>query len=252
MGDMIRTVIIEDEPSIRKELEWYIKQEPDFELLGMVADVQDAISFIQSVRPQLVLMDIQLTDGTAFDILNQLGDIDFHIIFITAYNHFAIKAIKYGALDYLLKPIVETELKAALQRIRRLNSQALAQQQQQITVARSQKTEGDLNSHIVLNTMEYLQVLQLKDIIYCQSVGGYTNIFLASGKKVMISKPLKFYDEILPEKWFLRPHQSYLVNILCVDKFLKSGLLILKDKTEIPVSGRRKDYTIQRISNMRS
>lgn len=249
---MIRTLIIEDEPAVRKEIEWLIQQEPDFNLIGTATSVAEALILIKSTNPELILMDIQLTDGTAFDILNQLEAICFRIIFITAYNHFAVKAIKYGALDYLLKPLDETELKIALAKIISEGKTGLIHQHQQISLLKAQSGSGDsdLESRIVLHTLEFLQVLQLKEIIYCQSEGGYTNFFLSEGRRIMISKPLKYYDELLPEKWFLRPHQSYLVNVLYVDKFLKSGIIVLKDKKEIPVSGRRKDYIIQHINHI--
>ena len=249
---MIRTLIIEDEPAVRKEIEWLLQKQSNFNLIGAATNVADALVLIKSTTPELVLMDIQLTDGTAFDILNQLEEINFKIIFITAFNHFAVKAIKYGALDYLLKPLDESEFQAALTKIVEDGANGLAQQQQQLSILKSQSLniDGNLESRIVLHTLEFLQVLQLKEIVYCQSEGGYTNFFLTEGRKIMISKPLKFYDELLPEKWFLRPHQSYLVNVLFVDKFLKSGTIILKDKTEIPVSSRRKDYIIQHINHI--
>ena len=114
----MRTLVIEDEPAVRKEIEWLVNQEQEFSLLGTASNVHDALILIKATKPELVLMDIQLADGTAFDILNSLPEISFNIIFITAYNHFAIKAIKYGALDYLLKPLDETELKSALQKIK--------------------------------------------------------------------------------------------------------------------------------------
>jgi len=249
---MIRTLIIEDEPAVRKEIEWLVQKQSEFTLIGAATNVAEALILIKSTHPEVVLMDIQLTDGTAFDILNQLKDINFKIIFITAFNHFAVKAIKYGALDYLLKPLDENELQTALDKIVADGANGLVKQQQQISVLKSQSlnVEGDLESRIVLHTLEFLQVLQLKEIIYCQSEGGYTNFFLTEGRKIMISKPLKFYDELLPEKWFLRPHQSYLVNVRYVDKFLKSGTIILKDKTEIPVSSRRKEYIVQQINHM--
>lgn len=249
---MIKTLIIEDEPAVRKEIEWLVQQQSGLYLIGAATNVADALVIINSTKPELVLMDIQLTDGDAFDILNSLPDINFKIIFITAYNHFAVKAIKYGALDYLLKPLDETEFQLALAKVVEEGANGLAQQQEQISILKSQSvsTESDLESRLVLHTLEFLQVLQLKEIIYCQSEGGYTNFFLTEGRKIMISKPLKFYDELLPEKWFLRPHQSYLVNIMYVDKFLKSGTIVLKDKTEIPVSSRRKDYIIQHINHI--
>lgn len=246
----MRTLIIEDEPAVRKEIEWLVSQEKEFNLLGTASNVQDALVLIKATNPELVLMDIQLTDGTAFDILNSLPEINFNIIFITAYNHFAIKAIKYGALDYLLKPLDENELRDALHRIfKEQKSSAQLSQQLEIVKNVSEK-DSDLESRLILHTQEFLQVLQLKDIMYCQSDGGYTNFFLSEGRKLIISKPLKYYDELLPEKWFLRPHQSYLVNVLYVDKFLKIGTIVMKDKTEIPVASRRKEYIVQQINEI--
>ncbi|RZL45155.1 MAG: response regulator transcription factor [Pedobacter sp.] len=247
----MRTLIIEDEPAVRKEIEWLVNQEKEFNLLGTASNVHDALILIKATNPELVLMDIQLTDGTAFDILNSLSEISFNIIFITAYNHFAIKAIKYGALDYLLKPLDETELKEALHRLSKERKNASQLNEQLAVVKKSvADNEDDLDRRIVLHTQEFLQVLQLNEIMYCQSDGGYTNFFLSEGRKLIISKPLKYYDELLPEKWFLRPHQSYLVNVLYVDKFLKVGTIVMKDKTEIPVASRRKEYIVQHINEI--
>jgi len=248
----MRTLIIEDEPAVLKELEWLVNQEPQFNLLGTATNVKDALVLIKATGPELILMDIQLTDGTAFDILNQLNEISFKIIFITAYNHFAIRAIKFGALDYLLKPLDDMELKAVLHRLIAENANGNLHFEEQLAILKNtvEGKESDLESRIVLHTLEFLQVLQLKEILYCQSEGGYTTFFLTEGRKLMISKPLKFYDELLPEKWFLRPHQSYLVNILYVDKFLKVGTIVMKDKTEIPVASRRRDYIIQHINQI--
>ncbi|SEQ76340.1 LytR/AlgR family response regulator transcription factor [Pedobacter rhizosphaerae] len=249
---MIRTLIIEDEPAVRKELEWLLAQEKEFNYIGSATNVKDAVVLINATAPELILMDIQLTDGTAFDILDLIPEISFRIIFITAYNHFAVKAIKYGALDYLLKPLDENELISALHRMAREGEDALETQKKQLHILKSglAQNQNDLENRIVLHTLEYLQILQLKDIIYCQSDGGYTHFFLSEDRNIIISKPLKFYDELLPDKWFLRPHQSYLVNVRYVDKFLKSGTILLKDKTEIPVSSRRKELIINQINQI--
>lgn len=248
---MLRTLIIEDEPAVRKEIEWLVQEDSNCNLIGSATNVAEALILIQATNPELILMDIQLTDGTAFDILTQLTEIKFKIIFITAYNDFAVKAIKYGAIDYLLKPLDENELKLAITKIFKAKDHHQMHQTAQLSVvnAQLQRTENNLESRLVLHTLEFLQVLQLKEIIYCQSEGSYTTFFLSEGRKIMVSKPLKYYDELLPEKWFLRPHQSYLVNITFVDKFLKSGILLLKDQTEIPVSSRRKEYLMQQINN---
>ncbi|MCE7055201.1 LytTR family DNA-binding domain-containing protein [Algoriphagus sp. AGSA1] len=247
---MIRTLIIEDEPAIRKEIEWLIGKEEDLELCGSAANVATALELITRANPELVLMDIQLTDGTAFDVLGKMERIPFHIVFITAYDHYAIKAIKYGALDYLLKPLDETELQAALGKARREHLDETIQQQQ-VKIARSQleKNELDLKDQIVLHTMEYLQLLQLKEIIYCKSEGSYTTFILTDKREIMVSKPLKHYHELLPEKWFLRPHQSYLINTLYIDRYVKTGYILLKDKTSIPVSVRKKEVVLQKLMN---
>lgn len=248
---MYKVLIVEDEPAVRKELVWLVSQEKDLNLAGTATNVKEGAALIKENKPDLVLMDIQLTDGTAFDLLAELKAVTFKIIFITAYNHFAIKAIKYGAMDYLLKPLEETELKAAIEKFRQNAAQSQAEQQLQLAVASQLSTaEANPEHRIVLHSMDYLQVLQIKEIVYCMSDGSYTTFFLTENRKIMTSRPLKYYEELLPEQWFVRPHQSYLVNLNFVDKLLKSGLLILKNKTEVPVSIRKKDHIMHRLSHI--
>lgn len=247
---MIRTIILEDEPAVRKEMEWLMNQETDIELLGTAANVKDALLLIGSSSPDLVLMDIQLADGTAFDILQQLDKVPFHIIFITAYNHFAIKAIKYGALDYLLKPLDVNELHAALDKLRETGRHQTSDEQLAVLKRQSTPTEESLDNHLVLHTAEFIQVLQLREIMYCQADGSYTTFFFHDGRQMLVSKLLKHYDELLPERFFLRPHQSYLVNINCIDKVLKDGTIILKNGKEVPVSSRRKKYVLDRLTQL--
>lgn len=250
---MIRTIIIEDEPAIRKEIEWLVSQEEDLELVGTAGTVFGAMDVIRKQNPDLVLMDIQLTDGTAFDVLQELDTIPFQIIFITAYNHYAINAIKFGALDYLLKPLDEKELQAALDKVRE-RSLDQETQRQQISVTNHQLKNNDLGleDQIVLHTMEYLQVLQLKEIMYLKSEGSYTNFVLTNSRTIMVSKPLKYYQDLLPEKWFVRSHQSYLVNTIFIDRYIKTGYIILKNKEQIPVSVRKKDLVVQKLTKSES
>lgn len=255
---MIKTVIIEDEAAIRKEIEWLVDKHADIEVVGLAGSVTQGAALIAEKQPDLLLLDIQLTDGNAFDLLNQIGKAPSQLIFITAYDHHAINAIKYGALDYLLKPVDEEELDQALERVRA----GLAAQptgggsiQQQLHAAKAQMTrepeESDtvtsLDDQIVLHTLEYLQLLQIKDVVYCKSEGSYTTFVLHDKREIMVSKPLKFYAELLPEKWFIRPHQSYLLNLLFVDRYVKTGYIYLKDGSQIPVSVRKKEYVLQRL-----
>lgn len=256
---MIRTIIVEDEAAIRKEIEWLVNKQPDVEIVGTAGSVAQGAALISEQNPDLLLLDIQLTDGNAFDLLKQIGERPIQLIFITAYNHHAIKAIKFGALDYLLKPVDEDELQEALDRVRAAlgapQGKDRSIQQQQLLAAETQMTrESDpvsavasLDDQIVLHTLEYLQLLQIKDIVYCKSEGSYTTFVLHNHREIMVSKPLKFYDELLPEKWFIRPHQSYLLNLLYVDRYVKTGYIYLKDDSQIPVSVRKKDYVLQRL-----
>lgn len=247
----LKTLIIEDEPAVRKELEWLVSQEKSLKLEGTAHSVISALQLIKEIEPQLILMDIQLTDGTAFDILNKLGEPAFHIIFITAYDHFAIKAIKFGALDYLLKPIDGEEFSTTIQK---LNKKLIgAQYSDQLTIAKEQNTRDviSINSTLCITSVDCLQMIKLNEIIYLSGEGSYTQFHLENNKKTTASKPLKYYEELLPAEFFLRTHQSYVVNKNFIDKYLKTGVLIMTDLSEIPVALRRKDFVLDQLSTLK-
>ncbi|UKJ08602.1 LytR/AlgR family response regulator transcription factor [Solitalea lacus] len=243
----LKTLIIEDEPAVRKELEWLVSQEKNLILEATANSVEKALQIIKEIKPDLVLMDIQLKDGTAFDILNQLEEPAFHIIFITAYNHFAIKAIKFGALDYLLKPIDNEEFSAAIQKLHKTKK---ADYINQISILKEQDQTKliDMDTRVCITSIDCLQMIKLNEIIYLSGEGSYTQIHLENHKKVTASKPLKYYEELLPTEFFIRTHQSYIVNKNFIDKYLKTGVMVMKDLSEIPVATRRKDFILDQLS----
>ncbi|WP_119079845.1 LytR/AlgR family response regulator transcription factor [Chitinophaga alhagiae] len=243
---MIRVVIIDDEPAIRKDLQTLMQQQTGFVVAGACGSIQEARVLIPATQPDLLLLDISLGDGTGFDLLQELAPA-CKVIFITAHQHFAIKAIKYGALDYLLKPVDEEELRQALARASRMQAAEPAQ----LAVAREQLKQGGLPHRIVLRSQQYLQIVAFEEIIYCQSDAGYTTFFLADGRKIVVSKSIKEYEELLPDTWFLRPHQSYLVNHRFIDRYHKDGYLVLRNNIEIPVSTRRKDFVMEYLTGNR-
>ena len=245
---MISIAIIEDEPAVRKEISFLIQQEADTELIGWSDSVQTAVQLIQEKQPDVILMDIQLRDGTAFDLLKLLNPIPQNIIFITAYNHFAIKAIKYGALDYLLKPVDQSELRESLGRYRR-RSENNPQWMQQLMLTQQSMTASDLPESIALNTVHSTHIIKVQDIVYCKGDGPYTFFFLNNGTKELISKPLKYYEELLPAPHFLRTHQSYLVNRQYISGLNRSEYIVLKNKEEIPISLRRKNAILTQLLN---
>jgi len=246
---MIKIAIIEDEPAIRNEMTWLVQQEKDTILLGWSDNVQDAIRLIENECPDVVLMDIQLIDGSAFDILNTLKTVPENIIFITAYNQFAIRAIKFGALDYLLKPIVQDELKEALERYRNKKGKT-TQWTQQLSIAQQTLNNETLPETIALHSLNKINIVLIRDIVYCKGDGPYTFFYFSDNSKLLVSKPLKYYEELLPAPNFLRTHQSYLVNKKHVDRISKSEYLILKNKEEIPISSRRKNYILNVLSSL--
>jgi two-component system LytT family response regulator len=246
----LKTLIIEDEPAIRKELEWLVSQEKSLQLEGTAHSVERALQVIKEINPHLILMDIQLTDGTAFDILNQLEEPAFHVIFITAFDHFAIKAIKFGALDYLLKPIDNEEFAATIQK---LNNKKDTDYSDQIAIAKEQneKKAISMTATLCITSVDCLQMIRLGDITYLSGEGSYTQFHLENNKKVTASKPLKYYEDLLPAEFFLRTHQSYVVNKNYVDKYLKTGVLVMKDFSEIPVALRRREYVQDQLSTLK-
>lgn len=247
----LKTLIIEDEPAVRKELEWLVSQEKSLQLEGTAQSVTSALQLIKDIDPHLVLMDIQLTDGTAFDILNKLEEPAFNIIFITAYDHFAIKAIKFGALDYLLKPIDGEEFSTTIQKLNKKLSGANHSDQINIAKEQNAKDVNKINSTLCITSVDCLQMIKLNEIIYLSGEGSYTQFHLENNKKVTASKPLKYYEELLPDEYFLRPHQSFIVNKTFIDKYLKTGILVMKDLSEVPVALRRKDFVLDQLSTLK-
>ncbi|WP_398455758.1 LytR/AlgR family response regulator transcription factor [Sphingobacterium thalpophilum] len=243
---MITVAMIEDEPAIRKEIAYLLEQEKDIEVVGWADSVTTAIKLMEEKQPNIALMDIQLRDGTAFDLLRKLTSIPQNVIFITAYNHYAIKAIKYGALDYLLKPIDQDELKEALQRYRR-RSENNPQWMRQLSMANSAMHGVELPDNIALTSIHQVRIVAVHDILYCKGDGPYTFFFLNDGTKELISKPLKYYEELLPSPYFLRTHQSYLVNRKYITGVNRSEYIVLKNKEEIPISSRRKNVILNQL-----
>ncbi len=243
-----KTLVIDDEPAIRKDILFLLSGMPEFEVRGNCGSIAEAKKMIELQRPDLVLLDIQLIDGNAFDLLQSLDEIFFKVIFITAYSDKALKAIKFGALDYLLKPLDEKEFKEALNKMKgtvpSLNNNPL---QWKIANEHLENTTK-LNNRIVLRTLEYLQIVQYDDIVYCKGDAGYTTFYLSNNKKITTSKSMKEYEDLLPAVVFIRTHQSYIVNINFIERYHKEGYLVLKDNTEIPVATRRKESILRLLS----
>jgi len=223
---MVKVFIIEDEAYIRKGLKIQLKElKKNISVIGESASVKEALIKVEQLKPNLILLDIKLLDGTAFDFLEQTKYNDFNVIIITSYDSYAIQALKHGAVDYILKPIDIEELSNAIDKV----------------IVNQDKLIGNLeNNKIFLNFVNGSQIVELQNLVYCNSHKGYTTFFMVNGKEFLSSKPLKEYEKQLIENDFIRSHQSYFVNSKFIEKFdSKKRLLYLQGAVEIPVSARK-------------
>jgi len=233
----MKALIIEDKAYIRKGLLNLLQLvDAEVEVVGECASVKEAIVVTNACKPALIFLDINLTDGTAFDFLEQTENLNFKVIFITAYEEYALQALKIGAVDYLLKPVDTEELKIALQKVKSL---PIAKQRQQISKAKQIWKNED--NKLILSLHDSFQVVDLNELMFCESDKGYTSFHCSSGEKYIASKTLKEFEPRLSEANFTRPHQSFMVNLKFIDKYDKSGIIYLKNGKRIPVSSRKKD-----------
>ncbi len=246
----IRALIIDDEEdarfTLRNALENYCQ---NVQVLGEARDVAGGVKALQEMDPDLVFLDIRLSPGSGFDILEQLPEIRFQVIFVTAYNEYAMRAIRFSALDYLLKPVDIAELQQALERMRTQQQDPLGRLRYKI-FQENLRAMNETYSRIVLPTMEGFLVQEVKEIIRCEADRNYTHFFLLNGKKTVIPRTLKTYDELLSQLGFCRVHQSHLVNLKQITEYKrrkKGGVALLRDGTEIPVAESRKDAFIERF-----
>lgn len=239
---MLGTLIIDDEKHIRESLSEMLKKHcPNVKLLGTASGVKSGLEAIEKYNPDLILLDIKMKDGTGFDLLEQIDTISFKIIFITAYDQYAIKAFKFSALDYLLKPVNSDELKEAVGKAKELNLKEVKTKLEILTG--NLNTEDQSRKKIILKTFDNVYLVRIGEIIYAESNDRYTILYLESGEKVMVSNVLKHYQEMLEEYGFFRAHKSYLINLECIHRFEKAdgGYVILSQGTRVPVASRKRE-----------
>ncbi|TSE04320.1 MULTISPECIES: LytR/AlgR family response regulator transcription factor [Aquimarina] len=243
---MTKALIVEDELYIRKGLLSMIESlDKDINILGECESVKDAVTVAKACKPDLIFLDINLKDGNAFDFLEQTSALTFKIIFITAYEQYALQALKNGAVDYILKPVDITELENAIDKAINID---ISQQKEQLQIVKNQLINRQKNK-LVLRLQEGFQVINFDSLIYCKSDKGYTTFYLSDGKSYMASKPIKEFESQLPNERFIRTHQSFMVNLDYVDKYDKNGYVILKSGEKIPVSSRKKDEFVSKLLN---
>lgn len=247
---MVKVVIIDDEKISRETIKFLLADYfPEVTVSAEAESVDDAVKIIEEQNPELVFLDIEIKGGTGLHVLQRLKKRDFKLIFITAFNDFAIKAIKFSAIDYILKPINEFEFKNGVERAI-LEIGKISNSSQTDTLFANQ--ESTKERKLVLRTSQEIHIVNISEIVHCVSDNAYTTFRLNTGEKIVVSKGIGEYADLLAGFGFLRPHQSHLVNINYIKKLDKSdgGFLILKDKTQIPVSSRQKQQLIDLLSKL--
>jgi two-component system LytT family response regulator len=250
---MKKAIIIDDENRTRDLIAKMVNSFGlDIEAIAAGESVQSGIEMIEKHQPDLVFLDIQMPDGTGFDLLKAIPDKKFDVIFITAHEEFAIKAIKFSALDYILKPVDPTELRSAVERalksMESRNEEMVGSSQfdaLQLNIQPQQKRR------LVLKTQESVHVIDLDQIIRCEADRNYTSFHLAGNKKILVSKTLKDYETLLSSYNFLRVQQSHLINLDFVDRYdkISGGLVIMKDGSSVPLSPAKREIFFKILEN---
>lgn len=238
---MIRAVIIDDEPAMQEVNSNLLGANfPEIKLVGIANSVLSGLELIRAQNPDLVLLDIELNNEKGFQILQELKPYSFKVVFITGHDSFAIKAIKFSALDYILKPVNENEFRQSIQNAVDLIENNDSSQAQVDVLMDSFRKEMQ-SKKLVLRTFDSLHIVDISDVFFCKSDNSYTTFYLEGNEKIVVSKSLKDYEGLLTEFGFFRSHQSFLVNLNHVKKVSKSdgGYIIMRNKKEIPVSMRQ-------------
>lgn len=249
---MIKTVIVDDDPA-QRELHKHLldKYFPQVSVVAEAGSVQTSMEVIRKYRPDLVFLDIEIIGGNGFQVLQLLKPYSFKVIFITAFDHFAIKAFQFSAMNYILKPVDEEEfLTAVREALQTIDSeQSLLKQNDYLMDFYKKETQL---GRIVLRTTDSLHVVDMADIVYCRSDNTYTTFYLISGEEIVVSKGMKDYVELLKDYGFFRPHQSYLVNLNYVKRVDKNegGFVVMKTGKEIPLSSRQKKRILEFLEKL--
>lgn len=242
----ISTLLIDDEDSSLDTLEWLLQNYGEgVEIIGKYNSPEAGLEAIKKHQPDLVFLDIEMPKMNGFDLLEKLGNVDFSIVFTTAYDQFAVRAFKYSALNYLLKPVDPDDLVATLKRVRQ-KLQSQTGEQLELLFKQLHKKEQGLGK-IALSTSDGLVFVNTSDITYCKADSNYTLVVMQNSQRITVAKTLKEIDEILAGDTFFRVHNSYLINLNHIVKFIRGegGFIQMPDGTEIPIARNRKDEFFQ-------
>jgi two-component system LytT family response regulator len=248
----MKLIIVDDQVLAREKTRMLLENyAPNVQILAEADGVRAGLACIQEHQPELVLLDVEMEDGTGFDLLSLCPEINFKVIFITGHNAFAIRAFKFSAIDYLLKPIALNELLDALKKAESELNQTKQNALSVDALLQNKQAEGK-SEKLVLSDAEHIYLLDKSEIIRCQSEGNYTKFYLTEDRTMLIAKTLKSYVALLDGGTFFRPHRSHFINLLHFDKYDKrdGGIIYMKDKSSLPVAMGRKDFLLKALQTL--
>ncbi len=247
---MIRAIIIDDEVKGRNLLSELIKNKfPEVQVCGLAKNADEGIEQIRKQHPDVVFLDINMPGKTGFDMLQALQPVSFETIFITAYDKYAIRAFRYHAFDYLLKPIDADELSTCMERLKEKQLQKDISMRLELLVTQLQQPQK-IPDRITINSLDGITVIPIAEIVYLEAAGTYTLFYLVNNNKVVSSLNLKEYEELLAEHYFFRVHHSFLINMAEVKKFIKTegGGVLMSNGQTVAVSKRKKEEFIRLLN----
>lgn len=240
---MLRAIVIDDVENIRKKNIEIIKAKcPNVSIIGQADSVESGYKLIKQTSPELVFLDVDMPDGTGFDLLQKLKQIQFKVIFITGFEDFAIRAFRFSAIDYLLKPLDPNELVEAVKKV----EDSLGKDTFELKLNNLfTNLERPKNlQKLILKTFDKIYSVNVQDIVNCESDKNYTTFYFVNAPKLTVSTNLKEYENLLSPHNFFRSHQSHLINMAYFDHFIKSeggNTIVMKNKTTLPLSVRKKE-----------
>jgi two-component system, LytTR family, response regulator len=244
----IKTILVDDEANNLQYLQSLLNDNcASLQVMEMANSAADGLLMIQELHPQLVFMDVDMPGMTGFEVLKKLEPLSFEVIFVTAYNQYAMEAFEYNAVAYITKPIVTEKLVAAVEKaIIKIEEKKYTEHIFSLLENVQQKNEHD---KIALPTLQGLQFVKLSQICYVESSGNYSNFFLADNTKIMVSRQLGEYEKLLPTDNFVRIHDKHIINLTCIKEYIKGsgGEVILENGARLTVAARRKDELLSRF-----
>ena len=250
---MIRAVLVDDELHCRETLSNMIGNHfnDKVDLLAQCATVEEGVTAIKKLKPQLIFLDVEIGNSTGFKLLEQLDEFNFEVIFTTAHNHYAMQAIKFSALDFLLKPFGVDDMREALGRLEHKINTHDANEQFRILFENLKKMNNP-SKKLALPTLNGINFVPVQDIIRCESDVNYTTFYLTNKNKIVVAKTLKEFEEMLDGYNFFRVHNSHLINLSHIKNYVKGegGIVTMMDDSSVDVSRRRKEEFLKRLAEM--